>query len=508
MSRSCRFFPKLHQSVIKLGELHLLLRSTPITHQLKISPPSQQQICNHCLQCHRRLFSKVSQTSHLDSVTAGNQRSPDVKASLVEGGETGLSSSPLPKAWCTEFQRPEPKLNWDFLRDLKNSDLIRRNIVNRKGVGDIDRVRQLLEQHDNAHTAEEKEALRQELLAEALSIPNTSHPDSPIGEESNARVVDVHSQKREFDFTPKTVVKLGEQLQMLRTDNLSATTGPRTYYFLGQLALLEQALVRFTLSTLKQKGFQLVSVPDLLHPDVIESCGFKTRGERTQVYRLNEHHGKVCLAGTAEMSLAGLFMNEVLDVKDLPKRVAAVSRCYRAETSDVAEEKGIYRVHQFTKVEMFGVTADEDGSESERLLQELVKIERELFTSLGLHFRILDMPTEELGAPAHRKYDIETWMPGRGFWGEISSSSNCTDFQSRRLNIQYRDQKGNWKFVHTVNGTACAVPRMVMALLENNQQQDCTVVLPEVLEPWLGCRELTPPRHKDPFVRLHDRRKR
>ncbi|XP_076464341.1 serine--tRNA ligase-like [Babylonia areolata] len=502
MSHSLLYFPRLCQS---FARGHRALLSV-----LKTQKPKAiyQQTCSFCLRCHQQLFSKSPQTRLPGLVTAAKQLHHEKQTCSVKDVEPDLSASSSPEAWGTPFVRPEPKLNWEYLCDAQNYDSIRANITNRKGVGNIDRVKHLLEKHESAETAEEKGAVWQELLAEAASIPNATHPLSPVGEESEATVVEVHSERREFNFTPKTVVELGEQLQMLRTDNLSLTTGPRTYYFLGQLALLEQALVRFTLSKLKEKGFQLVSVPDLLHPDVIESCGFKTRGERTQVYHLSEEHGQVCLAGTAEMSLAGLFMNEVLDLNDLPKRVAAVSRCYRAETSDIAEEKGIYRVHQFTKVEMFGVTADEDGEESEGLLEELVRIERELFTSLGLHFRILDMPTEELGAPAYRKFDIETWMPGRSFWGEISSASNCTDFQSRRLNIQYRDNEGSLKFVHTVNGTACAVPRMVMALLENNQQEDGSVVLPEVLEPWLGSTVLTPPRRKDPYIRLHDRRKR
>lgn len=412
-----------------------------------------------------------------------------------------------PHAWSTPFSVPVPQLNWEFLCNPSNSSEIHRNIVNRKGVGDIDNLCRLWERYHASQTNEHL-ILWEQVLSAGLDIPNSSHIDSPVGEESKAAVVDVHSHKREFEFEPKTAVELGEHLQLLRTDNVALTTGPRTYYFLGECARLEQALVQFTLEKLKQKGFQLVSVPDLLHPDIIESCGFKTQGERTQVYRLNNSHGMACLAGTAEMSLAGLFVDEVLDIKELPKKVAAVSRCYRAETADIAEEKGIYRVHQFTKVEMFGVTAAEDGNQSDQLLHEIINIERELFISLGLHFRILNMPTEELGAPAYCKYDIETWMPAKGFWGEISSASNCTDFQSRRLNIRYKHSDGNLQFAHTVNGTACAVPRMVMALLECNQQQDGSVQLPKVLHPYMASTSLVPPLHKDPFVRIQAAKKR
>nr|KAG5712361.1 hypothetical protein BaRGS_023940 [Batillaria attramentaria] len=353
--------------------------------------------------------------------TTSFQRAHDIAEEKGVGDLEAGSVSPWtqPDAWEQAFVRPEPQLDWTFLCHPDNREKIRANIASRKGVGlgDIDKVVQLWNQHQTAKTAMEKQSLWQELLAEAVQIPNTSHPAAPVGDESQAHVVEIQGDRREFDFTPQTVVELGEALQLLRTDYLAMATGPRTYYFLGDLARLEQALVNFTVHYLRQKGFHLISVPDLLHPDVIESCGFSTQGNRTQVYKLSpEKHGPVCLAGTAEMSLGGFFANQTLDASDLPIKVAAVSRCYRAETSDIAEEKGIYRVHQFTKVEMFGVTSrDESG----KLLQELLDIERHLFLSLGLHFRILDMPTEELGAPAHRKFDIETWMPGKGFWGEV-----------------------------------------------------------------------------------------
>lgn len=273
---------------------------------------------------------------------------------------------------------------------------------------------------------------------------------------------------------------------MFRDENLTFSTGSKTYFLEDGLVKLEQALVAYTVERLLAKGFELVSVPDLLQTDVVDSCGFKTTTDRSQVYRMHPKClPEVCLSGTAEMALAGYFMNEVIPHEKLPKRVMAVSRCYRAEAAEKAIERGLYRVHHFTKVEMFGVTASESETESDDLLQDILSIETEIFKDLGLHFRVLEMPTQELGAPAHRKFDIEAWMHGKNIWGEISSCSNCTDFQSRRLNIKYTDKSGQARFAHTVNGTGCAVPRMIIAILEQHQQQGRKLTLPEALWPYM-----------------------
>lgn len=200
-----------------------------------------------------------------------------------------------------------------------------------------------------------------------------------------------------------------------------------------------------------------------------------TDGERTQVYRILPSN--FCLSGTSEMALAGYFAGSELKENQLPVKVTAVSRCFRAETSKLQEEKGIYRVHQFTKVEMFSVC---QATESAAMLEEFKEIEINLFKNLGLHFKLLDMPPCELGAPAYRKYDIEAWMPGRDMWGEISSCSNCTDYQSRRLNIKIGDQ-----FAHTVNGTACAIPRMLISIIETFQREDGSIPIPEVLRKFM-----------------------
>ncbi|XP_041336721.1 serine--tRNA ligase, mitochondrial [Pyrgilauda ruficollis] len=242
------------------------------------------------------------------------------------------------------------------------------------------------------------------------------------------------------------------------------------------------------------QGFLPMTVPDLLRGAVFEGCGVQPSAAPSQVYTIDPARFEdLCLAGTSEVGIAGYFMDHAVQLQDLPVRVVCSSTCYRAETDTGREPWGLYRVHQFTKVEMFGVTAAESGTESEELLDEFLGIQKEIFSELGLHYRVLDMPTEELGLPAYRKFDIEAWMPGRGKFGEISSASNCTDYQSRRLNIMYSGEGGRLSHAHTVNGTACAVSRMLIALLECNQLPDGRVRVPPVLQPLVGREVLTRP---------------
>lgn len=252
--------------------------------------------------------------------------------------------------------------------------------------------------------------------------------------------------------------------------------------------------VNYAMQKICSKGFDPIITPDLVRSTVLEKCGFQPRGEGTQVYSVE--NSELCLTGTAEIPLGGMFMDQILPEESLPIKVAAYGRCFRTEAGAAgAAGKGLYRVHQFSKVEMFVVCTPE---QSEQLHKELIDIEVEMFQELGLHFQVLDMPSCDLGAPAYRKFDIEAWMPGLQRYGEVSSASNCTDYQSRRLNIRYRPsepasegdknkkkKKAPTQFVHTLNGTGCAVPRMIVAILENNQQEDGSIVIPEALRPFM-----------------------
>ncbi|GJQ69381.1 Aats-ser [Trypoxylus dichotomus] len=373
-----------------------------------------------------------------------------------------------------------PELDFSYLSDKNNSEEITSNIKRRKGVGNVDLILQLKYDLDNLNTLDPRyKEIEERFRNECHNIPNATHPDIILyGNEP--KILKHIGEEPQFKFQPREFQEIAKRLNLIRTEQLGYLSGHRSYYFLGELAEFEHALVQYTLSNLIRKNFNIVTVSDILHREIIESCGLNTRGERTQVYQLDENHGTdFCLSGTSEMALAGFLANHTLENEgELPLKLATVSRCFRAETSSVADEKGIYRVHEFTKVEIFVACKPED---SDNMLEEIRDVEEEHFGALGLRLRTLDMPPHELGAPAYRKYDVEAWMPGRGVFGEVSSCSNCTTYQSRRLNIKYRKNAATTEFVHTLNGTACAVPRMLIALLETYQNDNGTVTVPNVL---------------------------
>ncbi|XP_063794007.1 serine--tRNA ligase, mitochondrial isoform X2 [Pseudophryne corroboree] len=336
---------------------------------------------------------------------------------------------------------------------------------------------------------------------------------SPVGDESNARELEVVGVKPEFDFDVQGHLELGEDLDIIRQRRLSHISGNRCYYLRGAGAMMQHALVNFTMEKLVKLGFIPMSVPDMLRGVVFEGCGMQPSAHSSQVYSLDPAmNPDLHLAGTSEVGIAGYFMDHSLQMSDLPIRTVCCSTCYRAETETGRETWGLYRVHHFTKVEMFGVTANESGKESQELLEEFLQIQKELFSDLGLHFKVLEMPSQELGLPAYRKYDIEAWMSGRGKYGEISSASNCTDYQSRRLNIMYQRPGGELRHAHTVNGTACAVPRLIIAILESNQLKDGRVRIPKVLQPFMNTDIIekpsyTPQKYIGPNQRKYERKK-
>lgn len=333
----------------------------------------------------------------------------------------------------------------------------------------------------------------------ALQVPNATHPSTPIGSEEKATVLRVVGTPRTAEtagFLLKDHIQLGEQLGFFDFESGAKVSGQKFLYYKKGAALFELALVQWTMHEASKRGFMPMMTPDLVRSSVVAGCGFTPRdGEATQIYSVAD--SDLCLAGTAEIPVAGIFMNETLIAsKQLPQKIVAFSHAFRTEAgSSGSENRGIYRLHQFSKVELFGVTRG-NLEESDALLDEIRQLEEELFTRLGLCFRVLDMPTEELGAPAYRKYDMEAWMPGLNKWGEISSCSSCTDFQARRLNIRHKETinaTGNLNFAHTLNGTACAVPRMIISIMETYQNEDGSVTIPEVLRPYMmGMESLRP----------------
>lgn len=381
---------------------------------------------------------------------------------------------------------PEPQLDIARYCDPTLTEYFANNVLKRKGVGDILRVIEL----NNELAKKPNEMTRRELIAEALKIPNETHAE-PAKLENDAKVLKHLGSSPKYSFDPKPFDQLMEYSNQFRMKELTPFSGHKAYYLCRELAELEHALVRYVVQRLTKKGFSLISVPDILHHQIIECCGVATKGKRNIVYRLDaDKHlasaaeGELCLSGTAEMALGGFLMNKKMIREELPKKYVAVSRCYRAETADIAAERGLYRVHQFTKVEMFGAST---SNQSEELLEEFRAIQEDIFKSFDLYLQVLDMPPHELGAPAYRKYDIEAWLPSRKVFGEVSSCSNCTDYQSRRLNIQCNsDDPGQTEFVHTVNGTACAIPRLIMSICETHQQKDGSVKIPKVLQPYMS----------------------
>lgn len=319
-------------------------------------------------------------------------------------------------------------------------------------------------------------------------IPNMTHPDVPVGGEDDAAEVRLSGQKPEFDFEPLDHVDLAAKHDLIDFEAGSRVAGHGFYYLKNDAVMLEMALVQFALSKLRDEGFTLFTTPDVARDSVLEGIGFNPRGDETQIYSISD--SDLSLVATAEITLGGSLKDQTLDIGELPLKYAGLSHCFRTEAGAYGRmTRGIYRVHQFTKVEMFAFTAP-DNAQSDAVHQEIVRIEEEIFQALGLHYRLIDTATGDLGGPAYRKYDLEAWMPGRGeggSYGEVTSASNCTDYQARRLNIRCKspDKKGT-QFVHTLNGTAISCARALIAIIENYQQKDGSIVIPEVLRKWVG----------------------
>jgi seryl-tRNA synthetase len=327
------------------------------------------------------------------------------------------------------------------------------------------------------------------LLQEASRVPNMAHPDSPRGKEDkdNLEVKRVGSPTL-FSFEPKDHVQLGQELDLIDFDAATRVSGTKFYYLKNEAVFLEMALVHYAMDILRSKGFTLFATPDVAKTEILEGIGFNPRGAESNVYTI-EGEG-TCLIGTAEITLGGYYSGTIIDKASLPLKLAGISHCFRREAGAAGQfSKGLYRVHQFTKLEMFAYTLPED---SDTVHEELRGIEEEIFSGLGIPFRVVDTCTGDLGAPAYRKWDLEAWMPGRngGEWGEVTSTSNCTDYQARRLNIKYRDDDGKNKYVHMLNGTAIACSRAIIAVMENFQREDGSIAIPAALVRYCGFDEI------------------
>lgn len=334
----------------------------------------------------------------------------------------------------------------------------------------------------------ERRQVEEEVRTEQVRIPNLTHPDAPVGGEEAARVVRTWGEPRKFDFKPLDHVELAAKHDLIDLEAGARVAGSGFYFLKNEAALLELALVQYASRKAVEKGFALHITPDLARDEVLTGTGYSPRGPETQIYSVAGTD--LNLVATAEITLGGMLRDQILDVAKLPIRVAGVSHCFRTEAGAGGRAtRGIYRVHQFTKVELFAFTAPL-VSASDAMHAEIVALEEEIFRGLGIPYRVLDIASGDLGGPAYRKFDLEAWMPGRGDggeYGEVTSASNCTDYQARRLAIRckFPDRKGT-EFVHTLNGTAVAVTRAIIAILENYQQADGSIAIPDVLVPWVG----------------------
>ncbi len=333
----------------------------------------------------------------------------------------------------------------------------------------------------------ELEAVEAEWKTLLSLVPNHTHPAAPTGASDEENVeVQVSGEAQTFSFAPKSHTELAKQLDLIDFDRGAKVAGAKFYFLKGKLVLLEQALIHWVLKELVAEGFTPIETPDVAKEEVMSGTGYNPRGSEDQIYTIQGTD--LSLVATAEIPVGGYFKDEILEAKDLPLRFVALSHCFRKEAGAYGKESyGLYRVHQFTKVEMFAFATPD---QSEGLHQELRRLEERIFTKLGLRYRVVDICTGDLGGPAYRKYDLEAWMWGKGQgaggWGEVTSASNCTDYQARRLNIRYRKEDGSVELVHTLNGTALALSRALISIIEQYQEEDGSIRVPEVLQPFCG----------------------
>jgi seryl-tRNA synthetase len=412
---------------------------------------------------------------------------------------------------------------------LENADLVRQNCKSRGARVDVDRFVELEERRRSLQQEVEELARQANLVSKSIgqaqgaaeredrkeqgrrlraakdekqgeidriaaeadaiyrAIPNLSHPEAPVGDEEASRELRHGAvQVRSMGFPILDHVELAEQHGLIDFEGGARVAGHGFYFLKNDAVLLELALQLYAVNRLVQEGFIPAITPDVARAEILQGTGFTPRGPETQIYSIENHD--LNLVATAEITLGGLYAGQTFNADELPLKLCGVSHCFRTEAGAAGRaSRGLYRVHQFTKVEMFAFTFPE---QSEDMLNYLCELECRLFDDLGIPYRVIDTATGDLGGPAYRKFDLEAWMPGRGEngeYGEVTSASNCTDYQARRLNIRYKIQgeKGT-NLVHTLNGTAIAVSRALIAIMENCQQPDGSILVPEVLRPFVG----------------------
>jgi seryl-tRNA synthetase len=378
----------------------------------------------------------------------------------------------------------------ELLPEVENAQAERKTlskqIGERKGAGEeaeaerlMATVQGLKERIESAK--EELEAIEAKLGELALTLPNIPDPDAPEGmTEDDAVVIREVGERPQFDFEPRDHLEIGTNLGLIEIEKAAQLSGSRFAYLRGDLVLLELALVRFAIELVRGEGHEPVVPPVLVREEALEGTGFLPEA-RDQIYEVPKD--ELFLTGTSEVALAGLHADEILDAAELPLRYCAFSTCFRREAGAAGRDtRGIFRVHQFDKVEMFSfVEPGTSGEEHERLLA----IEERILGELEIPYRVVNVAVGDLGAPAAKKYDCEAWIPSQERFRELTSCSNTTDYQARRLKARYRPEEGAApQALHTLNGTACAVGRTIIALIENRQESDGSFTLPKTLHPY------------------------
>lgn len=384
-----------------------------------------------------------------------------------------LASDELKRAAITEFEQ---------LRAEQN--LLSKSVGAAKGDEKAALLANSKELADKVKAADAKRAeIEAQANALAMLISNILDPDAPIGGEEDFVVIEHVGKPRDFaaaGFEPKDHVELGKLLGAIDTERGAKVSGSRSYYLTGVGALLEFALVNYAISSATKAGFIPVIPPVLVKPAAMEGTGFLGQAAEN-VYHLEKDD--YYLVGTSEVPLAAFHMDEILDGAKLPMRYAGYSSCFRREAGSYGKDtRGIIRVHQFDKVEMFSFCKPGEAKEEHK---RLLQWEKDFLNAMEIPYRVIDVASGDLGSSANRKFDIEAWIPTQSAYREVTSTSNCTEFQARRLNIRYKDSDGT-KTVATLNGTLVAIPRMIVAILENHQNADGTVNVPAALQPFLG----------------------
>lgn len=379
--------------------------------------------------------------------------------------------------------------DWRGAKNGLDKILALRNELSKKAQHDSHARSEVKTLKNNLEKLKEAEKKKKILLDKLLSsIPNIPLDGAPKGKtEKNNVIIRECGQKRNFNFAPRDYLSLNSIQSMIGLSEAAASSGARFAYIKGDTAKLEFALLQFAISYLTSKGFELIFPPTILRKETMQAMGYLDQAGEQEIFHLQnpiENQSAFVLAGTAEQSLGGMLINCLYTEKELPKRFMSFTPCYRREAGSYGKDtKGIFRLHQFEKIEMFSITTPQQSQEEH---ENFLNIQEELMSLLEIPYRVVDLARGDLGLPSARTFDIESFMPGqkggKGEYRETHSTSNCTDFQARRLNARYTTKQNKKEFVHTVNGTAFAMQRMIIAILENYQTKDGGFDIPKKLK--------------------------